>query len=492
MVRYQSTRGSLQDKNGAQAIIKGIAEDKGLYVPDSFPKLPCALSGLKGLTYRDVAFKVLSQFLTDYPQADLRHCIDSAYDSKFEAEEIAPLVKGGDAYFLELYHGKTAAFKDMALSILPYLLTTAMKNEKEESRIVILTATSGDTGKAALEGFADVPGTEIIVFYPNEGVSQVQERQMVTQEGANTHVYAIRGNFDDAQTGVKQIFNNADYAEELAKKGMKLSSANSINIGRLVPQVAYYVWSYVKLLERGALSEGEPMNVVVPTGNFGNILAAWYAKQMGVPIGKFICASNENKVLTDFINTGVYDIHREFHLTNSPSMDILISSNLERLLYHLSGNNGAEISALMESLETAKRYEVSETIKEGLKSFYGGFATEAETKQAIGAMYSENNYLMDTHTAVAYKVYQDYKKETGDETPAIIASTASAYKFADSVAEAIGLPQFADGFAYISALNAKTGVRVPKGLAGLDHKKVLHTGVCGKDELLDAVKEALK
>lgn len=491
-MRYRSTRGSSLDKNGAQAIIKGIAEDKGLYVPEAFPKLSGPLAELKGLDYREVAFRVLSQFLTDYPEADLRRCVDSAYDSKFEAEEIAPLVKGGNAYFLELYHGKTAAFKDMALSILPYLLTTAMKNEKEESRIVILTATSGDTGKAALEGFADVAGTEIVVFYPNEGVSQVQERQMVTQEGANTHVYAIRGNFDDAQTGVKQIFNNKEYAEELAAKGMKLSSANSINIGRLVPQVAYYVWSYVKLLEQGVLTEGEPMNVVVPTGNFGNILAAYYAKEMGVPIGKFICASNENKVLTDFINTGIYDIHRDFHLTNSPSMDILISSNLERLLYHLSGNNGQEIAALMDSLDREKRYEVSEKIKGGLKDFYGGYADEVQTKKAIGELYASDHYLMDTHTAVAYKVYEDYRKETGDETPAVIASTASAYKFADSVAEAVGLPKFADGFAYISALNAKTGVRVPKGLAGLENKKVLHSGVCGKDELLSAVKDALK
>lgn len=492
MVKYISTRGSLLEKNGAQAIIKGIAEDKGLYVPDSLPKLPWALWELTGLDYREVAFRVLSQFLTDYPEADLRRCIDSAYDSKFEAEDMAPLVKGGDAYFLELYHGKTAAFKDMALSILPYLLTTAMKNEKEENKIVILTATSGDTGKAALEGFADVPGTEIVVFYPNEGVSQVQERQMVTQEGKNTHVYAIGGNFDDAQTGVKQIFGDQAFAEELEKKGMKLSSANSINIGRLVPQVAYYVWSYVKLLERGALSEGQPMNVVVPTGNFGNILAAYYAKQMGVPIRKFICASNENKVLTDFINTGVYDIQREFHLTNSPSMDILISSNLERLLYHLSGNNGAEIAALMENLDQEKRYEVSGRIREGLKEFWGGFATEEETKKTIGDRYRSDEYLMDTHTAVACKVYEDYRRETGDHTPAVIASTASAYKFADSVADAIGLPEFADGFAYISALNAKTGVRVPKGLSGLEHKKIRHRGACEKDRLLDAVKEALK
>ncbi len=489
---YKSTRGSAETKTAAQAIIKGIAEDKGLFVPEKLPVFSGGLEDFVSLEYREIAYQVLSKFLDDYTEEELRHCIDSAYDDKFEAEEVVPLKKGGNAYFLELYHGKTAAFKDMALSILPYLLTTAMKKEKEENKIVILTATSGDTGKAALEGFADVPGTEIIVFYPNEGVSQVQERQMVTQEGDNTHVYAIRGNFDDAQTGVKKIFNDKDFAEELSKRGCKFSSANSINIGRLVPQVAYYVWAYMQLVKQGALKSGEPMNVVVPTGNFGNILAAYYAKQMGIPIQKFLCASNENKVLTDFINSGVYDIQRAFHITNSPSMDILISSNLERLLYHLSGGNGTEIKELMEDLERNKKYEVSSTIKKGLSDFYAGFATEAETKKAIGDLYEQDRYLMDTHTAVAYKVYEDYRNETGDTTPTVIASTASAYKFADNVADAIGLPEFADGFAYISALNAKTGVPVPKGLSGLENKKVRHTGVVNKDELSKAVRESLK
>ena len=367
-----------------------------------------------------------------------------------------------------------------------------MKKEKEDKRIVVLTATSGDTGKAALEGFADVPNTEIIVFYPNEGVSQVQERQMVTQEGENTHVFAIRGNFDDAQTGVKQIFNDNAFAEELAKLGCKLSSANSINIGRLVPQVAYYVYAYAKMLEKGEIQIGEKINVVVPTGNFGNILAAYYAKQMGIPVGKLICASNENKVLTDFINTGIYDIAREFYLTNSPSMDILISSNLERLLYHLSGNNGGEITELMGSLEKNKKYQVSDKIKAGLSDFWGGFATTEETNETIGKMYSENGYLMDTHTAVAYKVYEDYKKATGDQTPAIIASTASAYKFADSVAASIGLPVEKDGFVNVKALNAKTGVRIPAGLKGLESKEIRHKGVLDKDGLTDAVRNALK
>ncbi len=493
MIRYKSTRGSQNAKSSAQAIIRGIAEDRGLYVPDAFPALSKAPEDMLDCDYRQVAAAVLPAFLSDYTQEELRACIESAYDSKFEAPEVVPVVKAGNAWFLELYHGKTAAFKDMALSILPYLLTTAMKKEKEESKIVILTATSGDTGKAALEGFADVAGTEIVVFYPAGGVSQVQERQMVTQEGANTHVFGIRGNFDDAQTGVKRIFGDEACAAELLKMNCKLSSANSINIGRLVPQVAYYVWAYVQLLKQGVLKAGQPMNVVVPTGNFGNILAAYYAKQMGIPIAKFICASNENKVLTDFINTGVYDISgRQFHVTNSPSMDILISSNLERLLYHLSGNDGAQVKALMEGLEKDKKYQVSDKIKEGLKDFYGGFASEAQTKEAIGQLYRGEGYLMDTHTAVAYKVYQEYREATKDETPAVIASTASAYKFAEAVTAAIGLPEFRNGFDAISALNAATGVRVPKGLSNLEGRKVLHSGVVEKDGLWEAVRTSLK
>ena len=491
MINYVSTRGSINTKTAAQAVIQGIAEDKGLYVPVNLPVLPFRLEELPGKTYQEIALKVISAFFTDYTEEEMKACVNGAYDNKFEEKEIAPLVQRGDAYFLELYHGKTAAFKDMALSILPYLLTTAMKKEKEEKRICILTATSGDTGKAALEGFADVPGTEIIVFYPNQGVSQVQERQMVTQEGENTHVFAINGNFDDAQTGVKRIFNDAVFAEELGKMNCKLSSANSINIGRLVPQVAYYVHSYAKMMEKGSLQAGEKMNIVVPTGNFGNILAAYYAKQMGIPVGKLICASNENKVLTDFINTGIYDIRRDFYLTNSPSMDILISSNLERLLYHLSGGNAAEVKALMESLDTEKVYEVSGKIKDGLKDFYAGFATVEETNRAIGAMYEKNGYLMDTHTAVAYKVYKDYVAETGDHIPAIIASTASAYKFADSVARSIGLEEEKDGFAYVKALHEKTGVRIPAGLKDLESKPIRHTGVLDLEQMKESVKASL-
>ena len=492
MIKYQSTRGSENIKTAAQAVIQGIAEDRGLYVPNSIPALPKTVEELVGKSYREIAFEIIGSFFTDYTAEEMLACVEGAYDSKFEAEEVVPIVEAGGAHFLELYHGKTAAFKDMALSILPYLLTTAMKKEKEDKKICILTATSGDTGKAALEGFADVPGTEIIVFFPNQGVSEVQERQMITQEGENTHVFAIEGNFDDAQTGVKKIFNDGEFAEKLTGFGCKLSSANSINIGRLVPQVAYYVYGYVKLVEQGIVKAGEPVNIVVPTGNFGNILAAYSAGKMGIPVGKLICASNKNKVLTDFFNTGVYDINRDFYLTNSPSMDILISSNLERLLYHLADGNGAEIKDLMEALESEKKYEVSDKIKEGLASFYGGFASVDETNETIGAMYDEHGYLIDTHTAVAYKVFKDYVAETGDETPTLIASTASAYKFADSVAKAIGLGEEANGFEYVKSVAAKTGVRVPAGLKDLENKQIRHTGVIEVAEMLKAVEDSVK
>ena len=492
MINYKSTRGSKEFKTSAGAIIKGIAEDRGLYVPESVPKLPVAIEELIGKPYQDVAFQIIKTFFDDYTDEEIQACVDGAYDSKFEEKEIVPVKNAGGANFLELYHGKTAAFKDMALSILPYLLTTAMKKENEQNKVCILTATSGDTGKAALEGFADVPGTEIIVFFPNQGVSQVQERQMVTQEGANTHVFAIEGNFDDAQTGVKKIFSDDKMAEDLAKTGVRLSSANSINIGRLVPQVAYYVYGYCKLVERGQIQAGDKINIVVPTGNFGNILAAYYAGQMGIPVNKFICASNKNKVLTDFINTGVYDTNREFFLTNSPSMDILISSNLERLLYHLSGGNGDEIRALMESLDSNKRYEVSDKIREGMSNFYGGFADVDMTDAAIGEMYKKYGYLIDTHTAVAYKVYENYVAETGDKTEALIASTASAYKFADSVAESIGIEKGSNGFESVRRVFEETGVRVPAGLKDLENKEIRFRDVVKLEDMPQAVLGSLK
>jgi threonine synthase len=434
----------------------------------------------------------MSAFLSDFTDEEIGRCIDGAYDAKFDSPDISPLVKTEKAHFLELYHGRTAAFKDMALSILPYLLTTATKKEREDKKIAILTATSGDTGKAALEGFADVEGTEIFVFYPKDGVSEVQERQMITQRGANTHVYAIEGNFDNAQTAVKAIFNDAAYEKELAGKGYRLSSANSINVGRLVPQVAYYYYAYAKMCERGEVGEGEGINIVVPTGNFGNILAAWYAREAGLPVKRLICASNENKVLTDFIENGVYDANRQFVITSSPSMDILISSNLERLLWHLSGGDSAEIAGYMKSLESDRRYEVSAKVKSGMKGFFrGGSAGMDRSHAAIGKLWNEEKYLMDTHTAVAYRVYLDYLEETGDKTPAVIASTASAYKFADKVAEAIGLAKEPDGFACIKALNNATKVRVPDGLKNLKDEEILHKGLVTAEEMPEAIRAAL-
>ncbi len=491
MPKYNSTRGEHKNLRCSEAIIRGIAEDKGLYVPDALPVPDFKPADLAGSSYREVAKKVIGCFFDDFTEEELAHCVDSAYDSKFDDPKIAPIKKVDGAYFLELYHGRTAAFKDMALSILPYFLTASLRKEKEDKKIIILTATSGDTGKAALEGFADVPGTDIIVFYPNKGVSEVQERQMTTQEGGNTHVYAVEGNFDDAQTAVKKLFTDPSASMRLAEKGYKFSSANSINIGRLVPQVAYYVYSYAELLNQGAVKDGEKINIVVPTGNFGNILAAYYAKQMGVPVNKLICASNKNQVLTDFINTGKYDTNRDFFVTNSPSMDILISSNLERLLYHLSGDNADEIRGYMEALENDRYYEVSDKVKAGMEDFYGGFADVGSTNRTIGELYKSENYLVDTHTAVAYRVYEDYKKETGDDTVTIIASTASPYKFAESVARSIGLSQEKDGFAYVDAIHEKTGVKIPEGLVGLDKKPVRHSGVIKIDELSKVVFESL-
>ena len=486
-MKYKSTRGSNVELTGAQAIIKGISEDKGLFVPVCIPKLPLKIEDMVGMSYQQIAKAIIGTFFDDFTDEEMQKCIDGAYNDKFEAKEVAPIVKAKDAYFLELYHGRTAAFKDMALSILPYLLTTSVKKEKEEMKICILTATSGDTGKAALEGFSDVEGTEIVVFFPEDGVSQVQRQQMITQKGDNTHVFAIRGNFDDAQTGVKKIFNDDEFAQKMAEKGCKLSSANSINIGRLVPQVAYYVYSYVKLVEKKEIELGDKINIVVPTGNFGNILAAYYAREMGIPVNKFICASNENKVLTDFINTGVYDIRRDFYLTNSPSMDILISSNLERLLYHISGQDGAKVKTLMQSLENEKVYEIDSEMKAKMADFYGGYADMKDTNKTIGEMYSEEKYLMDTHTAVAYKVYENYVKETGDTTKTVIASTASPYKFAESVAKSIGLGDEENGFKYVLAVKDATGVEIPKGLVDLDKKEVRHKDVIDIDQMADVV-----
>lgn len=490
-MRYISTRGRLETKTSAQAILQGLAKDKGLFVPVEIPKFHKDLSYMKGMDYKEIALEVLSKYLTDYTEEELKDCIQKAYDEKFEESEIVPIANKGGAFFLELYHGKTAAFKDMALSILPHLLTKAMKKENEDKKIVILAATSGDTGKAALEGFADVDNTEIIVFFPEDGVSEIQKQQMVTQAGGNTHVFGIKGNFDDAQTGVKKIFNDNKLNEDFEKKGIKLSSANSINPGRLIPQIVYYVYAYVKLLERGEIQNGESINVAVPTGNFGNILSAYYAKHMGVPINKLICASNKNKVLTDFINTGIYDTKREFYVTNSPSMDILISSNLERLLYHLSGQNDAVIDKLMDDLEREKRYVVDDTVRQSLHSFYAGYAEEDETLSTIKDMYLEHGYLMDTHTAVGYHVYKRYLAETGDKTKTVIASTASPYKFTNSVMQAILPEARGNEFELLNKMNEITGVRIPKGLKDIDKLPVRHKKVIQKEEMKSTIEEIL-
>ena len=434
---YKSTRDDSVKVTASQAILKGLAADGGLFVPDSIPALDKSLEELSKMSYAEVAYEVMKLMLDDFTEEELKDCIAKAYDSKFDTEEIAPLVKADGAYYLELFHGATIAFKDMALSILPHLLITSARKNNVKNEIVILTATSGDTGKAALAGFADVKGTKIIVFYPKNGVSPIQEKQMVTQKGDNTYVIGIKGNFDDAQTGVKNIFGDKELEKVMNEAGFQFSSANSINIGRLVPQIVYYVYAYSRLLANGEIEAGEKINAVVPTGNFGNILAAFYAKNMGLPINKLICASNENKVLYDFFATGEYDRNRDFVLTTSPSMDILISSNLERLIYRIAGNSAEKNSELMSSLKKTGKYAITEDMKAELVDFYGNYATEAEDADIIKKLYEDTGYIIDTHTAVAASVYNKYKNETGDATKTVIASTASPYKFTRSVMNAI-------------------------------------------------------
>ena len=490
---YQSTRGGEQGLTASQAILKGLADDGGLFMPSFIPRLDVSMEDLAGMTYQETAYQVMKLFLDDFTEEELRYCIDHAYDGKFDTEEIAPLVKADGAYYLELFHGSTIAFKDMALSILPYLMTTSAKKNHVENEIVILTATSGDTGKAAMAGFADVPGTRIIVFYPKGGVSKVQELQMVTQKGENTSVVAIHGNFDDAQTGVKKIFGDREFGKELEKKGFQLSSANSINIGRLVPQVVYYVYAYAKLVQNGEIQNGEKINVTVPTGNFGNILAAYFAKQMGVPVKTLICASNDNKVLYDFFRTGTYDKQREFILTSSPSMDILISSNLERLIYLSTGCDAKANKRMMEELVTTGSYTVTDEMKVFMKDFVGGYATEKENAEGIKRLYDETGYMMDTHTGVASRVYKNYVRETKDETPTVIASTASPYKFSHSVMEAVfGDQGDKDEFAIIDDLCKASNVAIPAAVEEIRDAKVRHTGECGVADMEKTVAEILK
>lgn len=473
---YKSTRDSSLKVTSAKAITQGISADGGLFVPENLPEITLDdIEGLSELSYKERAINILSLFLSDFSDEQLEFCVENAYkDGKFQSENITEISKlYENIYMLELWHGPTCAFKDMALQLLPYLLTTSAKIVKNENEIVILVATSGDTGKAALEGFKDVDGTKIIVFYPKDGVSPMQKRQMTTQEGNNVEICAINGNFDDAQSAVKTIFTDEELKKLLADNKMMFSSANSINWGRLVPQVVYYISSYAELVKNEEIKLGDEINVCVPTGNFGNILAAYYAKKMGVPIAKLICASNINKVLTDFINTGVYDKNREFKTTISPSMDILISSNLERLLYDLSGENDKIINEWFKALNDEGKYEVTPEVKKLLsENFFGGFCTDEETKETIKEIFDEYSYLCDTHTAVAVKVYLDYLKKTGDSKKTIIASTANPYKFTANVLSAVSNETAGDEYSQIDKLYEISALPVPKELSELKEKKV--------------------
>lgn len=491
-VLYRSTRGQGGEVKASQAILKGLADDGGLFVPTTIPKLEVSVNELSKMTYQEVAYEVMKLYFTDFTEEELKNCINKAYDSKFDTEEIAPLAEVDGAYYLELFHGATIAFKDMALSILPHLLTTSAKKNDVKNEIVILTATSGDTGKAALAGFADVKGTRIVVFYPHGGVSPIQEKQMVTQKGDNTYVVAIKGNFDQAQSGVKAIFGDKELAAEMDKRGYQFSSANSINIGRLVPQVAYYVYAYAKLYAEGKLAKDQKMNVVVPTGNFGNILAAYYAKNMGLPIAKLICASNENKVLFDFFKTGEYDKNREFILTTSPSMDILISSNLERLIYKIAGNDADKNNELMNSLKVNGKYDITDDMKKQLDDFYGNYASEEETAETIRDTYDKTGYIMDTHTSVAASVYKKYKAETNDDTVTVIASTASPFKFTRSVMVAIDPKYDSMGdFELVDELSKIGNVKVPNAIEEIRNAEVRHNNLVEVDGMKDIVKKFL-
>ncbi|MDO4477686.1 MAG: threonine synthase [Lachnospiraceae bacterium] len=491
-VMYKSTRSALEPVTASQAILKGLSPDGGLFVPTEIPSLPASLEDLAPLSYRELAYEIMKLYLSDFTEEELKHCINSAYDSKFDDERIAPMKEADGIHYLELFHGATIAFKDMALSILPHLMTTSAAKNDIHNEIVILTATSGDTGKAAMAGFADVPGTKIIVFYPKDGVSNIQEKQMVTQRGDNTYVVAIKGNFDDAQNRVKALFSDKALEQELAAAGIQFSSANSINIGRLVPQIVYYVYAYTTLVREGKIKAGDEINVTVPTGNFGNILAAYYAKGMGLPIKTLVCASNENKVLYDFFADGVYDRRRDFILTTSPSMDILISSNLERLIYQIGGCDPDRNKAFMTALVNDGVYTIGDDMKVGLKDFVGGFASEAENFAGIKALYEKTGYVIDTHTGVANAVARAYREKTGDMTPMVIASTASPFKFGRAVMGAVAPEKVVDDdFALIDALSATAGVKEPFAITDIRTAPVRHNTVVDKDEMEAAVRKIL-
>ena len=466
-VIYRSTRSNGAPVTASQAILKGLSDDGGLFVPDHIPTLDKSFKELAGMTYQQVAYEVMKLFLTDFTEEELKHCINSAYDSKFDTEVIAPLVKVGDTYHLELFHGATIAFKDMALSILPHLMITSARKNQVKNDIVILTATSGDTGKAALAGYAGLPGIEIEVFYPDAGTSEIQRLQMATQAGDNVSVYAVNGNFDDAQTGVKKVFGDKAIAAELEKRNIRLSSANSINWGRLVPQIVYYFAAYAQLLKTGKITFGDEVDFCVPTGNFGDILAGYYAKQMGLPVGKLVCASNENNVLTDFLTTGTYTAKREFFKTTSPSMDILVSSNLERLLYHVTGSD-AEVAGFMQQLAATGSYTVRpETLAAIQETFSCGWSSEAEVAGEIRSRYEKDGYLCDTHTAVAFHVAAQKKRQG---VPMVVLSTASPFKFPRSVLSALGKAAPENDFEAMQQLEAATGHAAPASLAALRSK----------------------
>lgn len=491
-MRYKSTRGGLFDIASAEAIKMGIAPDGGLFVPGEKVSIDKVfIDGLVNDNYRERAEKILSFFLTDFEREELRECVTKAYGDNFSSPDVVPLVRLHEhLHMLELWHGPTCAFKDMALQILPHFMVKAIEKTGEKADIVILVATSGDTGKAALEGFADVDGTHIIVFYPNGGVSEVQRLQMVTQTGRNTNAVAVNGNFDDTQTGVKRIFNDEGICKAIEEKGYRFSSANSINWGRLVPQIVYYFSAYAELLKNKSIRSGDKINFVVPTGNFGNILAAWYAMSMGLPVNRLICASNENNVLTDFIISGTYDRRREFHKTLSPSMDILISSNLERLLYELSGKDSGLIRGYMNDLIEKGFYTVNDSIREQIQSkFWAGFSSDRETIECIRSVYQDYGYVLDTHTAVAMDVYDKYVIYTGDLTPTVIVSTASPFKFNQSVAKALfeDEAEGLDEFELLKLLSEKTCWEIPVGLKDLDKREIIHKTVCDKDKMGDIV-----
>ena len=494
-MRYISTRDNTIQYSASQAIAQGLARDGGLLTPFYIPKLPGkALEDMKEMAYQQRAVYIMKQFLEEFSIKELTDFANTAYGpDKFDSPAVAPVhTVDGNTHCLELWHGPTCAFKDMALQMLPHLLTASLTKTEEEKTVCILVATSGDTGKGALEGFKNVPRTRILVFYPKDGVSQVQELQMVTQEGTNVGVSAVVGNFDDAQTGVKRLFSDPQIRQELAERGYFFSSANSINWGRVLPQIVYYISAYCDLLRDEKIAPGQTVNICVPTGNFGNILAAYYAREMGLPIDQLICASNSNNVLTGFIREGVYDRNRKFYNTMSPSMDILISSNLERLLLALTQDT-AEVKGYMEQLTETGRYQVSDRIKTKLqKRFKGYFCDDRETQRVIRAMFEQNGYLIDTHTAVAFSALEQYRDETGDDTPAIVASTASPFKFCSSVLEALGETRIAEGLDALDQLTGKTGQPAPAPLAGLRDKKVRFTQVVEKDRMADAVRSLLE